>query len=383
MNFKMRVLLPVLFSFFVMGFVDITGISVSYVKQDFGLSDTVANLIPMMVFLWFAVLSIPTGWLMNRKGRKKTVLLSALVTTVAMALPLVNYTFPMMLLAFTLLGIGNTILQVSLNPLMADVAPVSRLTSMLSLGQFIKAISSTLAPILISLSASMLGSWQYIFPTYAVLTLLSWIWLVCQPIAETPCEEKREGVSSLLGDKYVLLFLSVIVLSVGFEVGLISAVPKYLLERFGMPIERGSYACSLYYVARTIGTFAGTIILARMQASKFQIVTVAIGLLSFAGFLCAGSEWMAMATLFAIGLFCANIFPATFGVALQYKPTQANGISSLMITGVAGGAVVPPLMGLLSDATNQWISLFIPLALLLYIWVVAFQFKKTENKNKQ
>ena len=75
-NKSVRKLLPVLFAFFVMGFVDVVGISTSYVKNDFGLNDTLANLLPMMVFLWFAVCSLPTGLLMGHIGRKKTVLLS-------------------------------------------------------------------------------------------------------------------------------------------------------------------------------------------------------------------------------------------------------------------------------------------------------------------
>ena len=78
---KVYQLMPVLFAFFVMGFVDVVGISTSYVKNDFTLSDTLANLLPMMVFLWFAVCSLPTGLLMGRIGRKKTVLLSSLVTS--------------------------------------------------------------------------------------------------------------------------------------------------------------------------------------------------------------------------------------------------------------------------------------------------------------
>src|ERR1017187_6587406 len=103
--------LPVLFGFFVMGFVDFVGTATNYVKVDFKLTDTVANTLPMVVFLWFAIFSIPTSLLMNKIGRKKTVVVSMVVTLVAMLVPLASYTFPAFLLAFALLGIGNTILQ--------------------------------------------------------------------------------------------------------------------------------------------------------------------------------------------------------------------------------------------------------------------------------
>ena len=70
---KINALFPVLFSFFVMGFVDMVGISVSYVKEDFSLNDKIANLLPMMVFVWFAVFSLPTGRLLGKLGRKNTI----------------------------------------------------------------------------------------------------------------------------------------------------------------------------------------------------------------------------------------------------------------------------------------------------------------------
>ena len=141
-------LFPILFGFFVMGFVDVVGIATNYVKKDFFLSDTLANLIPMLVFLWFALCSIPTGMIMNKLGRKNTVLLSMGVTAVAMLLPLIDYNFSLTLLTFALLGIGNTILQVSLNPMIAQVVSEKKMASILTLGQFVKAISSFLGPVI-------------------------------------------------------------------------------------------------------------------------------------------------------------------------------------------------------------------------------------------
>jgi fucose permease len=122
-------ILPVLFGFFIMGFVDVIGIATNYVKQDFTLSDTLANLLPMTLFLWFAILSVPTGIIMNKLGRKRTVIISMIVTLLAMLLPLISYSFPMILVAFALLGIGNTIIQVSLNPLLTNVVRGDRLTA--------------------------------------------------------------------------------------------------------------------------------------------------------------------------------------------------------------------------------------------------------------
>ena len=78
-----KVIFPILCGFFVMGFVDLVGISTNYVKSDFGLSDSVANLLPMMVFVWFALFSIPTGLLMGKLGRRNTVLAGMILTVAA------------------------------------------------------------------------------------------------------------------------------------------------------------------------------------------------------------------------------------------------------------------------------------------------------------
>ncbi|HEY4787263.1 MAG TPA: MFS transporter, partial [Bacteroidales bacterium] len=189
-KFSLTKVLPVLFGFFIMGFVDVVGIATNYVKKDFALSDTLSNLLPMMVFLWFLVFSVPTGLLMNKIGRRKTVILSGIVTSFAMIIPLVSYQFPVILIAFALLGIGNTILQVSLNPLLTNVVSKEKLTSSLTLGQFIKAIASFLGPIIAAAASGYLGNWKYIFPIFAVVTVISTIWLLSISIEEDPAEGK-------------------------------------------------------------------------------------------------------------------------------------------------------------------------------------------------
>ena len=377
MRTNTRALLPVMLSFFVMGFVDITGIAVSYVKTDFGLSDTVSNLIPMMVFLWFAILSIPVGKLMGKIGRRKTVIFSAALTVAAMLIPAFSYSFGVMLAAFAMLGIANTVLQVSLNPLVTDVVPQGKVTGSLALGQFIKAISSTLAPVLAGAAAAVSGSWKTVFFAYAAVAAVSGVWLAAADIKEAGAEEeKSENVFSLLKDRYILMLFSVILLSVGFEIGLMTAVPKFLAEKFGLSIEAGGMACSVYYIARTTGTFAGSLLLSRVSTRKFQSVTLSAGIAGFVLFFVAGNVLLVHITLLLIGLCCANIFAATLGEALRYKPAQANGISALMITGVAGGAVLPPVMGVVADLSSQAASLSVPFIALVYMAITSFKLKK-------
>ena len=373
-HIKLSHLLPVLFGFFIMGFADIVSLSTSYVKADFALNDKLANLLPLMVFLWFAVFSLPTGILMGRIGRRKTVLLSALVTTIAMIIPLVEYSFPFVLLAFALLGIGNTILQVSLNPLVTNVVPGNRITSMLTFGQFIKAISSFLGPVIIGLAAGTFGNWKLIFPVYAGATMLSFIWLLSVHINEQKEEQGKswKTIFALLKNKTILVFFTIIVLVVGFEICLMTATPKYLLERCNMPLEKGGLGCSLYFAARTVGTFIGSILLVRVSSRKFLLTTVLAAIAAFIFLMLTGYAWAIMTGVAIVGLMCANVFAIAFSGALQIDKSKTNEISALMIMGIAGGALLPPIMGVVSDASNQLTSLFIPLAALVCIFAFVY-----------
>lgn len=365
----LTILVPILFSFYVMGFVDIVNIATSYVKQDFFLNDKLANLLPMTVFLWFAIFSLPTGILMGKIGRKKTVLLSALITTVAMLIPLLGYNFPMMLITFALLGIGNTVLQVSLNPLLASVASKDKVTSMLTLGQSIKAIASLLGPVLVGLAVG-LNNWKLIFPVYAGLTLLSLIWLAWTPINEE-IEEKTGNslgdIFALLKDKYILALFMLVVLIVGIEIGIMTTVPKYLLERCNLPLEKGILGCSLYYVARMIGTFIGAILLVKISSKKFFIISMAIAVASMICFMLFENSLLIMGSLFVLGLACSNAIAIVFSKALGCNTSRSNDISALMIMGVAGGALLPPVMGAVADVSNQLVSLTVPLIGLIFL----------------
>ena len=372
--------LPVLFGFFIMGFVDVVGIATNYVKSDFGLTDSVANLLPMMVFLWFFVLSIPTGLLMNKIGRKKTVVVSMVFTFVAMLIPLLAYTFTTMLVTFALLGIGNTILQVSLNPLLTNVVKGDRLTSSLTWGQFIKAIASFLGPIIAGFALTSLGNWKLLFPIFAVVTLLSTVWLYMTTIEEAPITGKTSSFIecfSLLGDKVILMLFLGILMVVGVDVGLNTTIPKFLMERCGLLIDKAGLGTSLYFIARTTGAFVGAILLMKFSPRKFFIISMFVAIAAIIVALFMSNLVALLAMIFLLGFAVANVFSIVFSAALQRKPERANEISGLMIMGVSGGALFPWLMGVVSDSyQSQGAAFVVLLGLLCYLLFLAFSMKK-------
>lgn len=367
---------PILFGFFVMGFVDVVGVSTNYVKHDFGLSDSLANLIPMMVFLWFAIFSIPTGMLMRRIGRQNTVAVSFCITFVAMLLPLFLYNFAGVLLAFALLGIGNAILQVSLNPMVASVVSPDKITSVLTLGQFLKAVSSFLGPLIAGAAASLWGDWKWIFAVYAAITLLSVIWLLAGAHEEGQKVVQNSTfvtVCSLLKDRYIgMLFLGILVI-VGIDVGLNTTIPKLLIDKTGMAVSEAGLGSSLYFSARTIGTFIGVFLLVRIASDRFMQYGIGIGFISLVLLLLVDSLLWISILVVIIGLACSNVFSIIFSYALRHLPERDNEISALMIMGISGGALVTPLMGILSDGVGQVAGLSLLVLCLLYLGWVSFR----------
>jgi fucose permease len=374
-------LMPVLFGFFVMGFCDVVGISSNYVKQDFHLSDTMANFLPFLLFIWFFIFSIPTGVMMNKIGRKKTVQISNVITLVAMAIPFISYTYYTCLLAFALLGIANTILQVSLNPLLSNVVRPERLTSALTAGQFIKAISSFSGPFIAAFAVSYFGNWQTMFPIFGGITLLLLIWLQLTPIEETGETSKTSSfgeVLALLGNRTIgLLFLGIIFV-VGLDVGINTATPRILTERCGISIEEANYGVSVYFACRTIGAFLGAFLLSRYSAVKFFRINMLIAIIALA-FLFFVSDKMTILTLVGVvGFTCANVFSIIFSIALQKIPQKANEASGLMITGVSGGALLPLAMGVSTDIIgNQTGSVLVIFVCAGYLLFCSFLLKQS------
>jgi len=355
MNSKSNVskLIPVMFCFFAMGFVDLVGIATNYVKADLSLTDTEANIFPSMVFFWFLIFSVPTGMLMNRIGRKKTVLLSLFVTVLALVVPVISHSYPAMLLSFSLLGIGNTLMQVSLNPLISNIVSGDKLASSLTLGQFVKAIASFVAPILAAWGALQFSYWQILFPIFTVIAVIAIVVLGSTRIEEKKIEGKSSGFGAcfaLLGDKLILLSFLGIMCHVGIDVGTNVTAPKILMERLGMGLADAGYATSIYFLLRTIGCFSGAFILAKVSGKIFFAISAILLALGIGGLFFANTQVTIFACVGLIGFGNSNIFSIIFSQALLHKSDKQNEVSGLMIMGLFGGTIFPLVMGLASDA---------------------------------
>ena len=353
-------LIPVMLCFFAMGFVDMVGIASNYVKEDLNLNDATANMFPSLVFFWFLIFSVPTGMLMNKIGRKNTVLLSLVVTIISLLLPLFGETFGLMLVSFSLLGIGNTLMQTSLNPMVSMVIK-GNLASTLTFGQFVKAIASFLAPYIAMWGAmatipSFGYGWRVLFPIYMIIGVAAAMFLAVTAIPEEKTEGKTSGFMDsvrLLGKPIVLLSFIGIMCHVGIDVGTNTTAPKILIERLGWSLNEAAFATSLYFIFRTLGCLTGSFFLRIMKARTFFVISVVMMALSMIGMFVGTSQTVIYAAIALVGYGNSNIFSIVFSQALISEPGHKNEVSGLMIMGLFGGTVFPLLMGFASDAIGQ------------------------------
>ena len=369
-NSSRLAIVPVMITFFTMGFVDLVGSVSNNMQEDFGLSDSAANFFPSLVFFWFLIFSVPTGMLMNKIGRKRTVLLSLVVTTLAVFLPLFDSFMPtkesqlwLMYISFSLLGIGNAIMQTSINPLVTMLVK-GHLASTLTFGQFVKAIASFIAPLIAAWGATTTApifglSWRILFLLFFVIGMAATLSLGFTRIVEEPVEGKASGFADsvrMLGTPLILLSFIGIMCHVGIDVGTNAVAPKILLERLGGEgdtLSRFEYATSIYFAFRTLGCFTGSIIMRRLNIRAFFTVIVLMMALAMVGFVFGTTQWELWAAIALVGYGNSNVFSIVFSQAMLSAPEKENEVSGLMIMGLFGGTVFPLLMGFASDAAKE------------------------------
>jgi FHS family L-fucose permease-like MFS transporter len=374
--------LPVFMAYIVMGFVDIVGVSTGYIKKDFELADKVAQLIPSMALVWFFILSVPTGLLLEKYGKRIILNIGMFVTGLGMLIPFLHYSFPVMLIAFIFLGIGNTIVQVSANPLLHDVVPAEKYTSYMSLAQFIKAICSLLGPIIATFMAVKAGNWKLVFLVYAAASFLAVLWLYLTNIREEKMEKSPASFKScfsLLGNRFILLMVIGIFMLVGVEVGMNSNIANFLQARYDISLESASLGISIFFTAVMIGRFLGAILLQWISSKKFFVYTTILAISGIIELFISRDLMLSRICIFIIGFGLANLFPIIFATAVEKMPNRINEISGLMIMAIAGGAFLPPVMGLVSTLYGVLSGFFVLLIAMLYILVISVYTIKAKN----
>lgn len=375
-------LIPVMLAFFAMGFVDSVGTAANFVKKEFALNNFQAFLCSSAVFFWFLIFSVPTGMLMNKIGRRKTVIISLWVTLGALLLPLIPVkSLAVLMASFSLLGIGNALMQVSLNPLVSNIVSEEKLASTMTFGQFVKAIASWSATVIAPFVAVKYNNWALMYAIFAVECVLAIIFLTKEDIKEEAITGKPSTFLeclALLGDTTILLCFIGIMCHVGIDVGTNTSAPQILMDKVGLTTEAAMKATGVYFIFRTIGCFSGSFLLSKLSAKLVFGVSVLLMLIAMCGLFAFNNQTAIFACVALIGLGNSNIFPIIFSQAILHKPAKKNEISGLMIMGLIGGAIFPPIMGFVSDAMgSQNGSVIVITVGVVYLLTLIAKIKKT------
>ena len=365
--------LPVVMAFYVMGLGDVVGVATNYAQRDFGMSSTLTQMLTFMAFVWFFLLSVPFGIFQDKNSKKLTVIIGSLFFAASFLAPLISNTIEGMLVSFTLLGIGNAIVQVSANPLMHDVSPPDKFSRNLTLSQFVKAICGMLGPVIAAFCADRFGDWKLIYWVYLAICIISMLWLQFTPIQETGNTGRASFMSTLklLRDRKVAVITLGTFVMVGFDVGMNTNIAQYLKTSFGVSQESAVIGISIYFAALMVGRFISAIILNRFSGDKMLLYCAILSVGAFALLYLMPDYNTGCIAIFCIGLFTAAIFPLIFSAGLQYMPERANELSGLMIMSICGGAVIPFFVGLLTDISNLMIALILLGACLIYVIFLA------------
>lgn len=354
--------IPILMSFFVMSFIDLVGTGVDELKKSAAVPSYVLQLIPFVAFIWFFILSVPVGIWQDKIGKKKVLIFGIVITALGLLIPLLGNTLSVILVAFSLLGIGNTILQVSANPLLVDVVPSERSSSFLSFSQFIKSIGSMVGPYVAAVIGPWLanafgmggeGEWRFGLYLFAIVSILAALWLGSVQVEETVSEGKKASFAScmsLFGKRFITLMVLGIFLVVGIDVAMNSNIGTFLSQKIGMEEEASKYGKSMYFFAKMLGTFVGALLLTKLSARKFLVGSSWLSIFALVALAFTPNEIMAWVLIFIIGLGIANIFPLIFSITVGEFPDRSNEISGLMMMAISGGAVIPFLVGIAMDS---------------------------------
>lgn len=388
-RFNWAQVIPVLMSFFVMSFIDLVGTGVDELRKDSNTPSYILQLIPFVAFIWFFLLSVPVGIWQDKVGKKKALNIGILITAIGLLVPVLGNTLPVILAAFALLGIGNTILQVAANPLLVDVVPSDKSSSMLSFSQFVKSLGSVIGPFVAAvvgpwlarlLGAGQEGQWRYGLYLFAIISIISFIWLGAVHVEEQKSTAEKATLKScfsLLKNKYVLMMVLAIFAVVGIDVGINSNIGTFLTEKLGVDKETAVYGKSVYFFAKMTGTFIGAMLLTRLSGKKFLVGSsiLAAAALVFLAF--TPSTLAAWIIIAVISLGVSNIFPLVFSLTVGKLPHRSNEISGLMMMAISGGAIIPFLVGYAMKFNING-GIFVLLLCIVYILIAAML--STDNK---
>ena len=377
-----RLLLPVLMGFFIMGFCDMVAPVTRLSGDEFpAAQQSAVNFLPTMVFLWFLLLSTPTAGLMNRIGRKATAMVGYGFTVVGLMIPYLageGSGLAWYFVGFGLLGIGNTAIQVAINPLLATIVPNERMTSYLTVGQIFRNTSLLLVAPIVTAFVALTGSWRLLLPLYAGLTVLGGVWLQLTTVAEPVRERTSVGMIDcfrLLGNRTVAACALGVACFIASDVGIGFLSARLIDNPNSILTTTGFYAC------RIVGTIVGAYVLLRVSDVKYLRWNMALALAVCCALFFVRNAAAIYALIGVLGFAMACVFATFYAVATKSAPERANEVAGLMILVIAAGAISGPVVGaIVRAAGDARFGLLYVIPLVVYLLWAGFYVGSKKNK---
>jgi FHS family L-fucose permease-like MFS transporter len=382
--------LPIFLIFISMGMIDSAGPMVSLAQGSFKISNTMASMLPMFAYIMYGLLSVPIGLLQDKKGKKFVLNLGLTIALLGLVIPIFSGMYGRMvvdstslvqfykiLTAILLLGAGGSILQVSGNPIMRDISEEGHYSKNLSLAQSFITVGSSMGFLIPVIMLRAFGlDWSILFPLFACIVLISFVLFNTVKISgEKISNDHHASFRSclkLLGNGYVLAMVLGLFIYCGVEICMSAHIPILLREKFMISVEKLGLliSWSLFYLPILAGRFFGSLIMSRVTPKRLLLFTVLMALTGVI-LIFSSSIILTLTGIFLIGLGFANIFPLLFSITIEHMPEHTNELSGLMVSAIAGGALIPPIMGMVADGTSIQTAFIVPVLCILYLLFVA------------
>jgi fucose permease len=371
--------LPIFLAFFLMGLADAMGPNADRVKNAYQISNVMSTMLPFVVFIAFAVFSVPGGLLGARIGKKKLLMLGLGINALALVIPsFLVPSFPVLLGCIFSLGVGTTFLQVAGNPIMRDVSAKGTYSRNLAFAQGIKGIGSTASAYLVTAITTFAlfkgMDWRGAFPPFCILMALAFVAVAFVNVKETKADVPPSIGSSLslLSEPIFLLAVVGIFLYVGAE----SSMGRFLkptLMDFGFEEQDANkFGPVMFFLLLTIGRLLGSAVLTIMTPRTCFRLSAFLGMVGAAAMM-LGSKPLSLVGIAAAGLGFANIWPMLFSITVEERPERANELSGLMCMAISGGALVPLLMGWCLDLKWGALAFVVPAACFAYLFLLSLK----------
>ena len=361
--------------------VNLNDILIPHFKKAFRLTDLQSSLIQVAFFGGYFLAAWPAGRLMNRIGYKRGILAGLLIcsTGALLFIPaamLLCYGF--FLFALFVMACGQSFLEVAANPYVTVLGPPESAERRLNLSQSFNSVGAVLTPIIggafILTNTQSAAAETVEIPYLSIAAIFAGVAVMIYftHLPEVHAHEERAAPLSEIW-KHGHLIRGVIAqfVYVGAQVGVASFVIRFAeFAAPGTPDKVAANYLKLHLLGFMIGRFAGSFAMKYVRASR-MLAIFACGALASVLFALLASGTAAVGGVVAAGFFHSIMFPTIFALSIKNLGALTKAGSSLLVMAIIGGAVFPPLMGYISDATNIQRAFVVPLFCYLYIFYFA------------